>query len=66
MSDESDESDDPPGLFDETPGMIWVCRRCGKRSRTRSGWARDNKSAAIDYDWDVSCMLNSELVPDGR
>jgi len=42
---------------EEAPeGSVYVCFACGKRSRDRYG------SKKIDYGWDVSCMMNCNLV----
>lgn len=49
-------------LFTETPGKIWVCGACGKRSRSRAGF-RGVRGMAIDRGWDASCMLNAVLLP---
>lgn len=46
-----------------TPGHLWQCGACGKRSWTRYGFYADQSSAAIDREWDESCMLNSAMVP---
>lgn len=37
-------------------GMVFVCLACGKRSRDKYGFDPINRG------WDVSCMINSELV----
>lgn len=46
---------------DEAPeDMVWVCGACGKTSRTRYGFDKDEKRVC-DYGWDESCMLNAVL-----
>jgi len=46
--------------------MIWVCSACGKTSRTKYGFTRDNRNVA-DKGWDESCLLNAVLCyGDGR
>ncbi len=52
-------------------GKVWVCRACGKTSRTQFGFVDDGTSRGGDYlpdgsrvavpGWDESCMLNAEL-----
>jgi hypothetical protein len=42
-------------------GYIWVCQACGKRARSRYGFDENNKSTAIDYGWDESCMMHAQL-----
>lgn len=38
----------------------WVCTACGKTSRTRYGYDRDNKQCS-ERGWDASCMTNAVL-----
>lgn len=60
--------------------QIWVCCRCGKRSRTRYGFIDDGSSRGGDHlpdgsrvaqpGWDESCTMNAVLcyvarAPDG-
>lgn len=40
--------------------LVWVCAACGKTSRTRFGFDKDNKRVCSGG-WDESCMLNSVL-----
>jgi len=42
-------------------GWEWICRACGKRSRTRYGFTANDQRCA-EPGWDEACMLNSELV----
>lgn len=46
-------------------GKVWVCLACGKKSRTKYGFDKDNKDVA-DRGWDESCMLNSQLFEESR
>lgn len=41
-------------------GFVWVCFACGKRSRDKYG------EQAINRGWDVSCMMNSNLVDESK
>lgn len=57
------------------PGKVWVCRRCGKLSRTRYGFIDDGSPRGADRfpdgtrvaspGWDESCMQNAELRDEG-
>ena len=44
-------------------GQIYVCMACGKTSKTKYGYDKQDKDVAM-YGWDVSCMLNSRLIPE--
>lgn len=39
-------------------GQVYICLACAKRSKDKYG------DKAIDYGWDVSCVLNCELMPE--
>jgi hypothetical protein len=41
-------------------GYVFVCRACGKTSRSRYGFDVAGRSAC-SYGWDESCMLNCAL-----
>lgn len=41
-------------------GKVFVCFTCGKRSRDKYG------DQAIDRGWDISCVLNSNLVDESK
>lgn len=49
-------NDSPEGNQLAPDGMVWRCRKCGKRSLDRYG------EQALDRGYDESCMLNAELV----
>ena len=36
-------------------GSVWVCCACGKMSKDHYG------DKAINYGWDVSCIMNSQI-----
>lgn len=40
--------------------QVWVCRACGKTSRTQYGFDANNQDCS-DRGWDESCMLNAVL-----
>lgn len=42
-------------------GYIWECRCCRKRSQWKYGFD-DEGNRVADWEWDESCMLNSELL----
>jgi hypothetical protein len=39
-------------------GYVFQCAACGKRSKDKYGYQK------LDYGYDESCMLNSNLVPE--
>jgi len=46
-------------------GKVWVCIACGKTSRSRFGFDKDNKNCC-DPGWDVSCALNARLYDESQ
>lgn len=47
-------------------GQLWVCTACGKRARTRYGFTETNKSTALDYGYDESCMMHAVLCYEAK
>jgi hypothetical protein len=48
------------GTVEAPDNMVWVCGACGKTSRTRYGFDKQNKNVC-DRGWDASCMCNAVL-----
>ena len=55
-----EEWDSKEGTAVVPTSLLWVCGACGKRSRTRYGFDKDNRRVC-DWGWDESCMLNAVL-----
>ena len=43
-------------------GKVWICMCCGKRARSRYGFDAQDNDTKIDYGYDESCMMHSELM----
>lgn len=41
-------------------GKIYECQACGKKSKWSHGYTE--KEDYCDYDFDISCVLNSKLI----
>jgi hypothetical protein len=48
------------GTTEVPDNMVWVCRACGRTSRTRYGF-NENRERVCDRGYDESCMVNSVL-----
>lgn len=56
----SDQEEKDPGRY-ASEGMVWVCMACGKISPyDRYGDKQSTRG------WDVSCMMNSQLIPEDK